>query len=566
VSVSARAANLTIRTKILVSFATVLTLLVGLGLSALSRSSAMNASIQDITENSGMAIISLDEMRVDVTTYRALIARETLKADDKAARQASTAALAGVVKKFDEAAAQYAPTVDPGAEAALWQEVKTSWDAYLREVAHVRDLLDANKSAEATIYLFEKAAQAGIRAEAAVHADMDYNTNAMKQQTKEVAASYTTGRLIIIGFLVFAVAVAVAAGMFVARTIATPVKAMTEAMRKLSAHDLTAEIPARGRTDEVGQMAEAVQVFKDTMLAADRLAAEQAAERTAKEQRTVRLEQTVARFETNARDMVALLSSGSAELENTARAMTGTAGRTNQQASAVASAAEQAGAGAQTVAAATEELTASINEISRQVAQSAKMAGIAVKDAQRTNTIVEALSEGASKIGNVVGLITNIAGQTNLLALNATIEAARAGDAGKGFAVVASEVKNLASQTGRATEEIGAQITQIQAATSEAVAAIRGIAASIEEVSAIATSIASAVEEQGAATADIARNVQQTAAAAQEVTSNISGVGQSANDSSAAATQVLSAAGALSKQAERLSGEVNSFVAGVRAA
>ena len=177
--------------------------------------------------------------------------------------------------------------------------------------------------------------------------------------------------------------------------------------------------------------------------------------------------------------------------------MTGSADRTNQQASAVASAAEQAGAGAQTVAAATEELTASINEISRQVAQSARMAALAVKDAQRTNMIVAALAEGADKIGNVVGLITNIAGQTNLLALNATIEAARAGDAGKGFAVVASEVKNLANQTGKATEEIGAQITQIQAATKEAVAAIRGIAASIEEVSAIAASIASAVEEQG---------------------------------------------------------------------
>jgi methyl-accepting chemotaxis protein len=155
------------------------------------------------------------------------------------------------------------------------------------------------------------------------------------------------------------------------------------------------------------------------------------------------------------------------------------------------------------------------------------MAGLAVKDAQRTNTIVSALSEGADKIGNVVGLITDIAGQTNLLALNATIEAARAGDAGKGFAVVASEVKSLASQTGRATEEIGAQIAQIQAATREAVAAIRGIATSIEEVSSIATSIASAVEEQGAATADIARTVHQTATAAQDVTVNIGGVGQS---------------------------------------
>ena len=341
---------------------------------------------------------------------------------------------------------------------------------------------------------------------------------------------------------------------------------MTEAMRQLAARNMTAEIPARDRTDEIGRMAGAVQVFKDGMIAADRLSAEQATERAAKEQRAARLEHAVATFEVTARDMVGLLSSGSTELEATARAMTNSVDRTNEQASAVATAAEQAGAGAQTVAVATEELTSSINEISRQVAQSAKMAALAVKDAQRTNTIVSALAEGADKIGNVVGLITDIAGQTNLLALNATIEAARAGEAGKGFAVVASEVKSLASQTGRATEEIGAQITQIQVATRAAVEAIRGIAASIEEVSSIATSIASAVEQQGAATAEIARNVQQTAAAALEVTTNIGGVGQSANDSSAAASQVLSAAGDLSKQAERLSSEVNTFVAGVRAA
>jgi methyl-accepting chemotaxis protein len=313
-------------------------------------------------------------------------------------------------------------------------------------------------------------------------------------------------------------------------------------------------------------MAGAVQVFKEALIEADRLAGEQDAERAAKERRAARLEQAVATFEATAREIVALLSSGSTELEATARGMTSSVDRTNQQASAVATVAEEAGSGAQTIAVATEELTASINEISRQVAQSARMAAGAVKDAQHTNTIVAALSEGADKIGNVGGLITDIAGQTNLLALNATIEAARAGDAGKGVAVVASEVKSLASQTGRATEEIGGQITQIQAATKEAVAAIRNIATSIEEVSAIATSIASAVEQQGAATAEIARNVQQTASAAQDVTRNISGVGQSASDSSAAASQVLSAAGELSKQAERLSSEVQSFVSSVRAA
>jgi methyl-accepting chemotaxis protein len=565
-SFSARVANLTIRTKILCSFLTILALLAGLGLNALQRSSAMNQSVQNITGNYALAVVYLDEMRVSISDYRGAMARGVLQADDRAAGQKLDADLGRLLKTYEDNDAKYALTVDPGTEAKLYEEVKVTWGAYLDLARRVREQVAAEKVAEAKTMLINEQTPAGVRAEAAVAASMGYNVAAEKRLTAEVDASYASGRLYIAGIMGFAVVAAILAAMFLVRSIAVPVKSMTEAMRRLAAHDMTAEIPARGRTDEVGQMAEVVQVFKDGMITADRRAAEQTSEHAAKEQRAVRLERTVATFEATARGMAGMLSSGATELEATARAMTGSADRTNQQASAVAAAAEQAGTGAQTVAIATEELTASINEISRQVAQSAHMAGLAVKEAQRTTTIVNALAQGADKIGNVVGLITDIAGQTNLLALNATIEAARAGDAGKGFAVVASEVKSLANQTGRATEEIGAQITQIQAATREAVAAIREIAGSIEQVSAIATSIASAVEEQGAATADIARNVQQTASAAQDVTMNISGVGQSANDSSAAASEVLSAAGELSKQAERLSSEVNTFVSDVRAA
>ncbi len=565
-SVGLRISNLAIRTKILLSFVTVLILLGGLGLNALQRSSVMDRAIQNITGDYALALVYLDDMRVSLSDYRGNIARELLQGDDKTALQNTASVLTGLVKIYDENDAKYAPTVDPGTEATLYVEVKASWSAYLAMSRHFHELLAVDKAMEAKTYFFSDLAPAGARTEAAVHANMAYNIAAMNRLTREVDESYATGRLYIIGFMIIAAIMAILAGQFLVRSIAVPVHSMTEVMRRLAARDMTVELPAQGRSDEIGKMAQAVQVFKDSMIAADRLAGEKEAENEAKQRRATQLNQVVAGFEATAREMAGLLSSGATELEATARAMTGSADRTNQQASAVAAAAEQAGAGAQTVAAATEELTASINEISRQVAQSAKMAGLAVKDAQRTNTIVSALSEGADKIGNVVGLITDIAGQTNLLALNATIEAARAGDAGKGFAVVASEVKSLASQTGRATEEIGAQISQIQAATREAVAAIRGIATSIEEVSSIATSIASAVEEQGAATADIARTVHQTATAAQDVTINIGGVGQSANDSSAAASQVLSAAGELSKQAERLSSEVNTFVAGVRAA
>ena len=271
-------------------------------------------------------------------------------------------------------------------------------------------------------------------------------------------------------------------------------------------------------------------------------------------------------FEVSVGHLVGSMASGSTQMQATASGMANTATRTNQQATTVAAAAEEASAGVQTAAAAAEELTASIHEISRQVAQSTKITGKAVEDARRTDTIVRALADGAQKIGDVVQLITGIAAQTNLLALNATIEAARAGDAGKGFAVVASEVKSLAGQTAKATEDIGAQIRQIQDATGEAVQAIKAIGATIEEVNTIASNIAAAVEEQGAATAEIARNVQQTAASTQEVTVTILGVSQAANEAGGAAEQVLGAASDLSRQAEQLTSEVSRFVAGIHAA
>jgi methyl-accepting chemotaxis protein len=271
-------------------------------------------------------------------------------------------------------------------------------------------------------------------------------------------------------------------------------------------------------------------------------------------------------FEASVGQLVTGMTSGSSAMEATARGMSATADQTNHQATTVAAAAEEASAGVQTVAAAAEELTSSIHEISRQVAQSAASTEKAVEDARRTDTIVRALAEGAQRIGDVVQLITGIAAQTNLLALNATIEAARAGDAGKGFAVVANEVKSLAAQTAKATEDIGTQITQIQAATTEAVTAIKAIGATIDSVNAIAANIASAVEQQGAATAEIARNVSQTAASTQEVTSTIQGVSQTANETGAASQNVLGAATTLSRQAGQLTTEVTTFLARMRAA
>lgn len=361
--------------------------------------------------------------------------------------------------------------------------------------------------------------------------------------------------------------IAVSAAWLINRDITLSLGNLKRAMGRLANGDLSVTIPGAARRDEIGEMAATVLVFKVNMTEAERLRAGQdTAKQDAAVAQKAMLTSMADDFESKITHLVSALSKGSAALEGTARSLTSSAGEGNRQASTVASAAEEASGGLQTVASASEELSASIGEISRQVAQSAKITARAVADAKRTDTIVRALAEGAEKIGAVVGLITNIASQTNLLALNATIEAARAGDAGKGFAVVASEVKSLANQTGKATEEIGAQITQIQADTKEAVDAIRGIATTIGEVSMIASAIATAVEQQGGATSEIARTVQTTAHAAQEVTSGISGVSRTTSETGSAASLLLSSASELSKQADQLSAEATTFVAGVRAA
>jgi methyl-accepting chemotaxis protein len=281
---------------------------------------------------------------------------------------------------------------------------------------------------------------------------------------------------------------------------------------------------------------------------------------------TSNIAHAVSEFESRIGGMASGLANSSHRLETLAQTMTSTADSTTAQASTVAQAAEAAGTGVATVASAAEELTASIAEISRQVTQSARVTDRAVGEARHTDAIVRALSEGAEKIGQVVELITSIAGQTNLLALNATIEAARAGEAGRGFAVVASEVKSLAQQTGKATEEIGAQISQVQSATNQAVDAIRGITGTIEEVATIAASIAAAVEQQNAATGEIARNVQQMSGSTQMVTSSIADVGRSVTETGTASGQVLNAAVELAEQSKSLTAEVRSFAAELRAA
>ena len=341
---------------------------------------------------------------------------------------------------------------------------------------------------------------------------------------------------------------------------------MVGAMGTLASGDHSVEIPGIDNQDEIGRMARAVGVFKDNMIKAKELAAKEAEAIKQRMARATRVNELTSAFEAGISGMLRSVAAASTELQATASQMTATAEETSAQATAVAAATEEASVNVQTVASASEELASSVAEIGRQVTQSASIAQKAVAEVDRTNATVQGLQNEAAGIGDVVKLISEIASQTNLLALNATIEAARAGEAGRGFAVVAAEVKTLAEQTAKATDQIAHQVGSIQSSSSQVVGAIRGIGATISQMNEIAGAIASAVEQQGSATQEIARNVQQAAAGTGEISSNVTGVRQAATDTGGAAQQVLAASGELSKQSEMLRGQVENFLADIRAA
>jgi methyl-accepting chemotaxis protein len=492
----------------------------------------------------------------------------TLALHDPASLDIRTSRLAELRKDYNDRRAYWQKSdLDPAIKTQLVQvsdrDVERFWNATEQKLLPA---LAAHDTAAATrAYAEVTAAYAAHRAviDAIVKQTTDDNT------ATEAAATTRVGSLSLTLWIVSALVILViCAGILgVALGVVRPITRMTEVMERLAGGNLDIAIPALGRRDEIGAMAGAVQIFKDSAERVRALEAEQEQRALQNEQeRKTTMEQVADGFDRAIGQIVQAVSTAASDIEHAAGGLTRSAEQTQQLSVSVAASSAQSSANAQSAAAASEEMASSVLEIGRQVQQAQEISRAAVRQAEQTNARIGDLSQSAIRIGEVVKLISAVAEQTNLLALNATIEAARAGEAGRGFAVVASEVKALAAQTAKATEDIGEQIAQMQSATHLSVSAILEIGQTIGQISEISSAIAAAVEEQGTATQEISRNVQQAAQGATEVAHSIGDVRRGAGETEAASSQVHTLAQSLMQESNHLGQSVAEFLAHVRSA
>jgi len=551
------------RLVVLVGLLTILVMvMLGLGLHGMGQ---INGSLKTVYEDRTVHLVELSRIERDlygmrVRVYDMLSGSSGLDHDK---------AVADIRRLDDDIKAQwaaYSATAKTDEEASLAAQYLKLLPAYLETRDQAVKLADDGLYDGAVSLIMGEGARRFDALEAAILADISLQDRVSRDEYSRSASTYNVTKIIDILALSLGLAAALSLSVLIVRSITTGIAGAIGVMQRLAADDLSVEVTGQDRADEVGDIAKAVAVFKDSALQRHRLEQQQRESQGRRENRQRRLDELTASFDQAVSSVLDTVSSAVHRLESTARTMTATADTTNHEAASVAAASGEASASVQTVATAAEQLAQSINEIGRRVEQSSRVSLTASQEADRTNSTVQGLAESSARIGEVVDLINNIASQTNLLALNATIEAARAGDAGKGFAVVAGEVKNLAAQTARATEEITGQIGAVQSATKDAVTAIGGIVGRIQEINQIASAIAAAVDQQTAATSEIARSVRQASDGTRDVSSHIGSVTQAAADTGTAAGQVLSSAQSLSQEAAQLKEVVGRFLMEVKTA
>jgi methyl-accepting chemotaxis protein len=561
-------ATLSIRAKITTVVSFLLIVLVAVGLFAVTRMQAINANAVDIQTSWLPSVRALSALKTGVYSYRSAIRAHLLAktAEGKATVEKRVEIQLDANNKLRRTYEKYITSPE---ERALYDAWSKQWDIYEPMAQKVLALSrrDIGRSPDEAIELNEVEVHPfGQKADGLLNKDIELNDAGADEAGKTATETYNSAFMFVMITLGLALTIGAGLAIYLVRDVSRGIASIVTPMQALGRGDLATVVPHQGEKNEIGSIADTLEVFKQALIAkkaADEAAAQDA---NAKIERGHRVDGITRDFESMIGEIVETVSSASTELEASATTLSATAERSEKLTTMVSAASEEASTNVQSVASATEEMTSSVNEISRRVQESASIASQAVDQARKTNDRVGELAKAAARIGDVVELINTIAGQTNLLALNATIEAARAGDAGRGFAVVASEVKALAEQTAKATGEISQQIAGIQSATGDSVAAIKEIGDTIGRMSEISSTIASAVEEQGAATQEISRNVQQAARGTQQVSSNISDVQRGASETGTASSQVLSAAQSLSRDSTRLKSEVSKFLTTVRAA